>query len=121
MLFKCVLVVWVVLLEFDVDGVVMAVMWWLFGGCFCAEEVPRAVLRGVVGQRLMCDSDEMGWEVFWFGCCFLRRRLPTPCHRQQPVYDLGCVPTSDRRRCPCFVVGFRLPLYMYLWCHLFSW
>ena len=23
-------------------------------------------------------------------------------------YDLGCVSVSDRRRCPCFVAGFRL-------------
>jgi len=27
-----------------------------------------------------------------------------------PTLSLGCVSASDRRRCPCFVVGFRLLL-----------
>jgi hypothetical protein len=34
-------------------------------------------------------------------------------------YDLGCVSASNRRRCPCCVVRFRLPLNLCLCCCLF--
>ena len=33
-----------------------------------------------------------------------------PCHWHLPLYDVGYVSTSNRCCCPCFVVGFRLPL-----------
>jgi len=45
--------------------------------------------------------------------------MPSLCHRLPPFYDLGCIFASNRRRCPCFVVGFRLPLDLYLCCCLF--
>jgi len=35
------------------------------------------------------------------------------------VYDLDCVSASDRRRCPCHVVGFHLSFGLCLGCCLF--
>jgi len=49
----------------------------------------------------------------------LWRQMSYPCHRQPLFYDLDCVSASNRRRCPCFVVGFRLPLDLCLCCCLF--
>lgn len=40
----------------------------------------------------------------------LRRRSLAPCHSQLPYFGLGRGSTTYRRRCPCGVVGFHLPL-----------
>jgi hypothetical protein len=45
--------------------------------------------------------------------------MSSPCHRRSPFYSLGCVSASNRRRYPCFVVGFRLSLDLCLCCCLF--
>jgi len=55
------------------------------------------------------------------GSLLLRRRTHSPCHRQPPFYDLGCGSGSNWRRCPCFVVGFRLPLDLCFVLLLVSW
>ncbi|KEH28385.1 transmembrane protein, putative [Medicago truncatula] len=45
--------------------------------------------------------------------CLLRRHMFSPCHRQLHFSDLGCDSASNWRRCLCFVVVFRLPIYMF--------
>jgi len=64
-------------------------------------------------------------EFFWVllgrvgGLLSLFGLVVFPCHRRPPFYDLGCVSASNRRRCPCYAVGFRLPLDLCLCCCLF--
>ena len=55
------------------------------------------------------------------GSLLLYRRTHSPCHRWPSFYDLGCGSASNRRRCPCFVVGFRLPLDLCFVLLLVSW
>ena len=64
-------------------------------------------------------------EFFWVllgrvgGLLSLFGLVVFPCHRRPPFYDLGCVSASNRRRCSCYVVGFRLPLDLCLCCCFF--
>lgn len=56
-------------------------------------------------------------HILWVGSCsFLAWLLFTPTtdafslSLADAFFDLGNVSASDRRRCPCFVVGFHIPL-----------
>jgi len=71
--------------------------WWLLVVRLCFPVCwVVVVVRWVV---LMCGLVVMRWEVFWHGCLFAP--ATDACIRSG-----GCVSATDRRRCPCLLLGF---------------
>jgi len=87
----------------------------LWGCCFCCLGVSGLIPEDTGSGR--CCLDPLFRSTI--GSLLLRRRTHSPCHWRPPFYDRGCVSASNRRRCPCFVVRFHLPLDLCLCCYLF--
>jgi hypothetical protein len=73
----------------------------LGGGCFRCVVVVMWCEEGF-GSGKRCSDPPL--------VSFATASMLSPCHRQPPYYGLGCGSTSNRRRCPCCVVGFHLHL-----------